>query len=229
MLFAAGELGVAVVLAHEQDRQLPQHRQIQRLVKRARASRAVAEERDADVLSPRAWAAHAAPAASDRLPPTTPVAPSTPCRGIDQMHRAAATATHAGLATDDFRERRFDVAALREHVTMAAMAGEQHVVRTEVSTDAGSNSFLTGGQMGKAGHFAGRSQPLHLAFERTDAPERPQDIEQRLARRDRGIVQGRVLFWVEPGNGMPVRAATARLRVHRINTGVLFWPQDRPS
>ncbi len=78
---------------------------------------------------------------------------------------------------------------------MATVAGEQHVIRPEVRADARGDSLLTGGKMGKAGHFAGGGEPLHLALERADAPERPQDVEQRLACRDRGIVQGRVLFW----------------------------------
>src|SRR5262249_45622960 len=50
VLIAARELGIAVVLADEQHRQFPQHREIESLVKRTGPGGAVTEEHDTDCV-----------------------------------------------------------------------------------------------------------------------------------------------------------------------------------
>ena len=69
-------------------------------------------------------------------------------------------------------ERRFKVASLGEHMTVAAVTGEQHVVASEMRAYANGNRFLTGRQVWKSGNLARGGEPLHLSLEQPYPPER---------------------------------------------------------
>ena len=90
------ELGVAVVLAEEDHRQLPHRGEVDRFVERAVRDRAVAEERDRDAAVVRAAAPRSRRRPRSAGPaPTIPLAPKMPSVGIGDVHRAAAAAVRA--------------------------------------------------------------------------------------------------------------------------------------
>ena len=172
VFLATGELGVAVVLADEEHRKPPQRGEVQRFVERTGARRTVTEEHHADVLlalrlrRPRGARGEGEVACHDTGRAQHAV------RRIDQVHRAAATATQAIFAAENLGERRLKVASLGEHVAVAAMTREQHVVASEMRAHADGNRFLSGRQVWKAGNLARGGEPLHLAFEQPYPPER---------------------------------------------------------
>ena len=73
-----GALSVEVVLEHDQQRQLPLRGDIERLVDRPLAQRAVADEHDGDPLGVAQLMARAIPAATGTIPPWMPLLKS-PC------------------------------------------------------------------------------------------------------------------------------------------------------
>ena len=76
------ELGVAVVLAEEDDRQLPHRGEVHRLVERALGHRAVAEEGHGDAaVGPQLGGASPRPTAIGRPAATMPLAPKIPRSG----------------------------------------------------------------------------------------------------------------------------------------------------
>ena len=90
------ELGVAVVLAEEDHRQLPDRGEVDRLVERAVRDRAVAEERDRDAaVAAQLRGGRRARPRSAGPPPTIPLAPKMPMRRVGDVHRAAAPAVRA--------------------------------------------------------------------------------------------------------------------------------------
>ena len=98
------ELGVAVVLAEEDHRQLPHGGEVDRLVERALGHRAVAEERHRDAAVGRAAAPRSPrPTAIGRPAPTMPLAPKMPMRRIGDVHRAAAPAVRARVLAPSAR------------------------------------------------------------------------------------------------------------------------------
>ena len=172
VLLAAGELGIAVVLADEEHWQPPQRGEVQRFVERASARRTVTEEHHADVLlalrlrRPRSARGEGKIACHDTGRAQHAV------RCIDQVHRAAATAAQAIFATENLGERGLKIASLGKHVAVATMAREQHVLASEMRADADGNRFLSGRQVRKAGNLARGGEPLHLAFKQPYPPER---------------------------------------------------------
>ncbi len=100
---------------------------------------------------PRACSAHARTGGQRQVAGDNSGRPEHAAPGIDEVHRAATAPAQPGLATDDFSEGGFDVAALGEHVPVAAMPGEQLVVRLEVRAHPDRNRFLTRRKVGESG------------------------------------------------------------------------------
>jgi hypothetical protein len=172
VFLATSELGVPVVLTDEQHRKAPQCGDVQRLVERTGARRAVTKEHHADVLlalclrSPRGARGESEVACHNTGRAQHAI------RCVDEVHRAAAAATQAVFPAENFGERRFKVASLGEHMTVAAVTGEQHVVASEMRAYANGNRFLTGRQVWKSGNLARGGEPLHLSLEQPYPPER---------------------------------------------------------
>jgi hypothetical protein len=88
---------VQVVLAAEQHRQLPQRRQVQRLVKRALGHRAVAEEAGGHARSPLHLVGQRQAGGQRQAAADDGIAAEQPGRAVEQVHRAAAAARAAFL------------------------------------------------------------------------------------------------------------------------------------
>jgi hypothetical protein len=116
-----GELGVAVVLADEDDRRLPERGQVQRLEEDALVRSAVAEKRHRDCVPAELLAANASPTACGIPPPTNPVGADRPLGRRAHVHGAALAAAIAACSPEDLGEHALRVEAAREHVVVAAM------------------------------------------------------------------------------------------------------------
>ena len=122
------KLGVTVVLAHEDYRQPPQARDIERLMKRAGLACAVAEKHDGDLSfafllgsksraqSKRNGSAHDSRGCNEASVPG------------DDVHRAAFTRAIAGGTTCNFSHEPFNIGALSDGVAVGAMATEDIIV-----------------------------------------------------------------------------------------------------
>ena len=116
---------VEVVLADEDDRQLPHRREVQRLVERADVGRAVAEERDRDLVGP---AQPGRPRRADRhrqVGADDGVGPEHALVGLGQVHRAALGLADAGRPAHQLGEALLGRGAAGHRVVVAAVGGER--------------------------------------------------------------------------------------------------------
>ena len=90
---------------------------------------------------------------------------------VDQVHRAAAAVAQPLLSAENFGECSLQITTLGQYVTVAAMAGEQHVLAGQVRTNAHGNRFLAGRQVRKSRNLARSREPLYLLFEQTYPPQ----------------------------------------------------------
>ena len=118
---------VVVVLHHEHDRELPERRDVQRLVECALLRGAVAEEAEhdlalaADLGGPGRAGRVRDPLADD------PRCPEEAAGGVDEVHRAAVAAAEPVLAAVDLGHHRLRVGAERDRVAVTAVR-RQHLV-----------------------------------------------------------------------------------------------------
>ena len=142
-------LAVAVVLAHEHERQLQHLREVEALEDVALVHRAVAEVRDRDAARrPRQRERRAGggrDAAAD-----DPERADQPVGGRRHVHRAGAAAVHAGRAPEHLVEQRLRVDAERERVAVAAVRRRDAVALLEQARDAGRHRLLARVQMRRA-------------------------------------------------------------------------------
>ena len=172
VFLATSELGVPIVLTDEQHRKAPECGDVQRLVERTGARCTVTKEHHADVLlALRLRSPRGARGESEVACHNTGRAQHA-IRCVDEVHRAAAAATQAVFPAENFGERRLKVASLGEHMAVAAVTGEQHVVASEMRAHADGNRFLAGRQVWKSGNLARGGEPLHLSLEQPYPPER---------------------------------------------------------
>jgi hypothetical protein len=101
VFLATGEFGITVVLTHEQHRQFPQCGEIQRLVERAGAGGTIAKEHHADTALALRLGSPGGAGGQRQVSRHDAGSAQDPVGGIHQVHRAAATATQAVLATED--------------------------------------------------------------------------------------------------------------------------------
>ena len=168
-------LGVLVVLADVDRRQLPDRREVQRLVERALVRRAVAEERDRDLIGAELLRGERRAGRDRDAAADDAVRAEVALRGVGDVHRAAAASAVAGLAAEQLREHPAEVGALRDAVAVAAVGRGDPVVVAQVRADAGGDGLF-------AGVAVDRSPDLVLAEERRapllEAADRPHDAVQ---------------------------------------------------
>ena len=122
-IVARGGFGIAVVLDHEDHRQVPDGGEIEAFQEHALVGGAVADEADAHAPSPRNLAASAAPQASGAPAPRMPLAPIMPLeRSAICMEPPLPRQEPVALAVD-LGHHLLDVDALGDAMAMAAMGG----------------------------------------------------------------------------------------------------------
>ena len=133
---------VAVVLAHEEHRQLLQRGEVEALVEDALVDRAVAEHREHHArLAPQLHRDRVADGVRDRRADDRRGAEDAG-RDVDHVHRAALPARAASRLAVELREHRAQVAALGEVERVRAIRAEDGVVPAQRLADAHRDRFL---------------------------------------------------------------------------------------
>ena len=163
---------IAVVLADEQDRQLLQRGEVERLVKHTFLGRAVAKERDHHAaLAPQLDGVGIAHRVRNRGGDDRRGAHHA-ARDVDQVHRAAFAARAAVDLAVELGDHAPQVAAFGEIHRMAAVRPEDDVVRLEGLAGADRHALLPDRQVNRALDLVGRIDARDLFLDPPDAVER---------------------------------------------------------
>ena len=174
-----GELGVAVVLAEEDDRQPPHGGEVHRLVERALGHRAVAEERHRDAaVGPQLRRRRRARRRSGRPAATMPLAPKIPRVGSAMCIEPPAAAVGALVLGHQLGEHPERVQALGQAVAVAAVGRGDDVGGPERPAGADGGRLLPDRQVHEAGHLAVAVERGHPLLEPADHQHPPVHLEQ---------------------------------------------------
>ena len=173
-------LGVLVDLADVHDRQLPERREVRGLVEPALVRRAVAEERDRDLIGAELLGREGG-ARRDRDPAThDAVRAEIALRRVGDVHRSAATTAVSGLAPEELRVHPAKIGALRNAVAVAAMRRRDPVVIAQVRTYADSDRLLARVRVDRPPHLALGEQRTRSLFEVANAAHDAVQVERGL-------------------------------------------------
>ncbi len=151
--------GVAVVLDHVDDRQLPQLRHVEALVDLALVGGAVAEIGDADIVVAAVAVGESEPGAERHLRADDAVAAVEALLDAEHVHRAAFALGIAVRAAGQFRHHAFRVHAAGDHVAVVAIAGDDLVARLQRHLHADDDGFLADIEVAEA---ADQPHAVHL-------------------------------------------------------------------
>ncbi len=174
---ARGELGEAVVLADEDHRQPPERREVDRLDEDPALDRAVAEEDDGDrvvaELSRRQRASERERdvAADDARRTEEAVL------DVHEVHRASEPSAETAVATHQLRQHPLGRRALRERVSVRAVAGVDGVVRPQLPADPDRHALLADAQMHQPVHVVGPRERADPLLEDADPPHPKEQLE----------------------------------------------------
>src|SRR5262245_16698238 len=126
-----GEFRIAVVLADEQDRGLPERSQVQRLEENALIRCAVAEKRDCDRVTTELSGGECEPDGVRDSPAHDPVGADGALGRRAHVHGTALAAAEAARTPENLGEHALRVEASSEHVVMPAMGRGDLVSGTE--------------------------------------------------------------------------------------------------
>src|SRR5262245_7778997 len=131
-----------IVLAYEQHGQFPDARQVEAFVKRAVIHRAIAEERDRDVIRFHQLETVARARRLKNARPDDAAGSHQTDLWREQMHGAASTAGATRLATVKLGEKLARIESLGQRMAMSAMRAEDHVVLPKMRANADRNGLL---------------------------------------------------------------------------------------
>ena len=182
-------LGVAVVLRHEDRRQVPDRGQVQRLQRGALVGRAVAEERDRNAAIALELRRQGAATDQRRAASDDAVRAEHALGQVGDVHRPTLAAARPGGLAEDLGHHALDVDALGDAVAVPAVGGGDRVAVVEVGAHAGGRGLLAGVEVDEPGDVAGGELLVHPLLELADGAHRPVGVEQCL----RGQLGGGVL------------------------------------
>ena len=165
---ARGGLGVAVVLEHEEDRQLVDRREVHRLERRALVEGAIAEECDGDTAGLALLGGQRGAARERRSAADNAVGAQHALADVGDVHRAALAFAQAALAPEDLLHHAVDIAALADAVAMPAVGAGDVVGSVELHADADGRCLLAGVEMDEARYLARGELLVHPLFEFAD-------------------------------------------------------------
>ena len=171
-----------VVLADEDGGDLPELREVERLVERADVRRAVAEERDRDArlvaeLEGERGADDRGQAAAD-----DGVRAEVPALDVVQVHRAAVAVRAALELAVELGHDLVRVRALGERVAVRAVGRGEDVALLERVADADGDRLLADRDVQEPGQLAGAEPLLHLLLEAPDEQHLAEELAQQLLR-----------------------------------------------
>jgi hypothetical protein len=162
---------VAVVLHHVDDRQLPQRRDVERLVERALLGRAVAEEAQHHLALPGDLRGVGGPGRLRYpLPHDAGGAEEAP-RHVGEVHRPAVAPAQSGPLAEDLGHHRIGIRAEDDRVAVAAVGGEDLVAGPQGGQGPDDRRLSAIGQMRVAPEQAGQlgEAALNALLELPDA------------------------------------------------------------
>src|SRR5262245_18791548 len=171
------ELGVAVILTNEDDRQLPEAGNVERLVKRSGLAGAVAEEdyRDLALFSFLPGKRRAQREWNGTADDTGGGDESGFLR--DDVHGAAFAAAISGGAPGDLSHEFVYVGSLGDGVTVRPMAAVDVIVGAQQAARTDGNGFLANAQMEQADDLPFRVKRRDFFFEGPDQPHAAQKVD----------------------------------------------------
>ena len=159
---------VEVVLAHEQNRQLPQSREVHRLVELALRDRALTEEACGHAPAALQLVGQCEPDGQRQAAADDRVAAVEAAWGVEDVHRAAAAAAAALDAAEHLGHDRLGRDAAGQRVAVLAVGGHDRVVRVERLHAADGHRLLADVQVQEAADL-GRAVQLDAAL--LEAPD----------------------------------------------------------
>ena len=167
---------VQVVLADEHHRELPDGREVQRLVERADVGGAVTEERDCDTLLAAVLRRPGGAERDGQMGADDRVRPHDAVTDVGEVHRPALPGQHAARASEELAHDAGHRRSTRQSVRMAAICRERVVVFVHRLAERRCDGFLTEREVARALDEVLHEQvvrarlelahPHHLAVER---------------------------------------------------------------
>ena len=186
-----------VVLADEDDRELPGGGEVHRLVGGALVRAPVAEEDDGDLVRSAQPRRERGSDADRKRRAHDPVAAEDVEGEVGDVHRAAEAAAVAGSPAEQLRHHRVQVAALGDHVPVASVMADDVVVRPQHRAHADRHGLLADAAVRGAQDLARLEELGRTLLEAADAQHLPVEL-----------AEGRAAGW-------PLRPEGSRLRRNR--------------
>ena len=183
-----GELGVAVVLAEEDHRQLPDGGEVQGFVEGALRHRPVTEERHGHAAVGAELRRRRRPRRDRQAGGDDAVGAEDPELRVGDVHGAAAAAVRALVLAHQLGEHPGRVQALGQAVAVAAVGRGDDVRRAQGPARADGRRLLPDGEVDEAGDFAvaiERGHPLLEAADQQHPALHLDEVDHREARRAR--------------------------------------------
>ena len=177
MLGLGRVLAVAVVLAHEDHRQLVESRHVRRLVEGALVARAVAEERHCHPVGLAVLGRKRRPDCDRRTGADDAVGAEHAKVHVGDVHAAALAPAVARGASEQLGEHAVELAALGDQMAVAPVRAGDPVLVGQVHHDSGRHGFLADIEVEGAGNLARLGHPARLGLERSDAHHPSVDVQ----------------------------------------------------
>ncbi len=157
-----------VVRDHEDDRQVPQRGEVERLAERALVGGAVAEHAQRDLLGPAVVGGQRHARGEREVAADDPVAAHEAVLEVEHVHRAAAAVRHAGLAAEQLGHDLVAIRAARQRVAVRAIGRDQVVLVAHRADGADDRRLLADREVEEAADLRLR---VHLARALLEAPD----------------------------------------------------------
>ncbi|MNG92340.1 hypothetical protein D3C79_512720 [compost metagenome] len=163
-----GGFGVAVVLGHEDARQVHDRGHVHGFEHGAFVGSAIAEEGHRHIVVALDLGSQPGPGYKRCTGPDDAVGAEHAFFQVGDMHRTALATAHAGLLAVDFGHHAVHIHALGDAVAMTAVGRGDAVAVAQVGHDPGGGGFFAGIQVDEAGDLAGGELHVQAFFEGAD-------------------------------------------------------------
>ena len=185
-----GELGIPVVLAEEDHRELPDGSEVQCLVERTLSHGAVTEERHGHAAVGPQLRCRRRPRGNGHAGGDDAVGPENADPGISDVHGAAAAAVRALVLAHQLREHADRLQALGQTVAVTAMGRGDDVRRRERPACSDSGRLLPGREVDETGNLAVPVERRHALLEAADQQHSAlhlHEVDRREGRSERRV------------------------------------------
>ena len=170
-----------VVGDHEDDRQLPEGGEVERLAERALVGGAVAEHADRDLVEPLVVGRQRHAGGQRQVAADDPVAAHEAVLEVEHVHRAAAAVRDALLAAEQLGHHAVGIRAAGERVAVRAVGRDQVVLVAHRPAGADDRRLLADRQVQEAADLGLRVHLARALLEAADEHHRLQPLACRVA------------------------------------------------